>query len=101
MLVSGLDLKNYRYGYVGMDDYFMYPLLQPGSLLLIDESRRKIAAVHDRIQLVGHRWSRESHDARDFLAFLADLDELFDFRDRDLRGHGAERIEVPSQRAAV
>lgn len=44
MLVSGLDLKNHRYAYVGVEDYFMYPLLQPGSLLLIDESRRKIAA---------------------------------------------------------
>lgn len=43
MLVSGLDLKNHRYALVGMNDHFMYPLLQPGSLLLIDESRRKIA----------------------------------------------------------
>jgi transcriptional regulator with XRE-family HTH domain len=44
MLVSGLDLKNHRYAYIGLDDYFMYPMLQPGSLLLIDESRRKIAS---------------------------------------------------------
>lgn len=44
MLVSGYEPKNYRYGYVGGDDWFMYPILQPGSLLLIDENRRKIAA---------------------------------------------------------
>ncbi len=44
MLVAGLDLKNHRYAFVGLDDFFMYPLLQPGSFLLIDESRRKIAA---------------------------------------------------------
>ncbi|MGD0013342.1 MAG: helix-turn-helix transcriptional regulator [Bryobacteraceae bacterium] len=42
MLLSGLDLKNHRYGFIGTEDWTMYPLLQPGSLVLIDESRRKI-----------------------------------------------------------
>jgi transcriptional regulator with XRE-family HTH domain len=41
MLLNGLDLKQHRYGYIGSDDWTMYPLLQPGSLLLIDETRRK------------------------------------------------------------
>jgi hypothetical protein len=44
MLVSALDLKNHRYAFVGTDDWFMYPILQPGSLLLIDQSKRKITA---------------------------------------------------------
>ncbi len=44
MLLAGLDLKSHRYGFLGLDDWFMYPLLQPGSLLLIDESKSKIAA---------------------------------------------------------
>lgn len=44
MLVAGFDLKNHRYAYVGTEDTFMYPILLPGSLLLIDESRKKIAA---------------------------------------------------------
>lgn len=44
MLLNGFDLKAHRYGFVGTDDWFMYPLIQPGSLLLIDESRRKISA---------------------------------------------------------
>ncbi|QOY91664.1 helix-turn-helix domain-containing protein [Paludibaculum fermentans] len=44
MLVAGLDLKGHRYAYVGTDDWFMYPMLLPGSLLLLDESRKKIAA---------------------------------------------------------
>ncbi len=44
MLLAGLDLKAHRYGFLGLDDWFMYPLLQPGSLLLIDESKNRIAA---------------------------------------------------------
>lgn len=43
MLLAGLDLKAHRYGFLGLDDWFMFPLLQPGSLLLIDETRNKIA----------------------------------------------------------
>ena len=41
-LLSGLDLKNHRYGFIGTEDWSMYPLLQPGSLVLVDESRSKI-----------------------------------------------------------
>lgn len=44
MLLAEFDVKNYRYGYVGQEDWFMYPLLHPGSLVLIDETKRKIAA---------------------------------------------------------
>lgn len=42
MLISNLDLRNHRYGFIGLDDGFMYPLLHPGSLVLIDETKRKI-----------------------------------------------------------
>lgn len=42
MFLDGLDLKEHRYAFVGTDDWFMYPLLQPGSFLLIDETRRKV-----------------------------------------------------------
>ncbi len=42
ILLNGLDLKNHRYGYVGTEDWTMYPLVQPGALVLIDETRRKI-----------------------------------------------------------
>ncbi len=43
VLLNGLDLKNHRYGFIGTEDWTMYPLLQPGSFVLIDETRRKIA----------------------------------------------------------
>jgi len=42
MLLDALDLKEHRYAFIGTDDWFMYPLLQPGSLVLIDETRRKV-----------------------------------------------------------
>jgi hypothetical protein len=42
-LLSALDLKNTRYAYIGSEDWSMYPLIQPGSLVQIDETRRKIA----------------------------------------------------------
>jgi hypothetical protein len=44
MLLNGsMDLKNHRYGFVGTEDWSMYPLLQPGSLVVIDETRIKLA----------------------------------------------------------
>ncbi|HZO99679.1 MAG TPA: helix-turn-helix transcriptional regulator [Terriglobia bacterium] len=41
-LLSTLDFKKYRYGFVGMEDRMMVPLLRPGSIVQIDESRRRI-----------------------------------------------------------
>ena len=43
MLLNGFDLKGHRYGFIGVEDWSMYPLLAPGSLVLIDETRRKIS----------------------------------------------------------
>lgn len=42
VLLNGLDLKSHRYGFIGTEDWTMYPLLQPGSFVLIDESRRRL-----------------------------------------------------------
>ena len=44
MLLSGYDLKHHTYGYIGTDDWTMYPILQPGSFVLVDEARRKVSA---------------------------------------------------------
>jgi transcriptional regulator with XRE-family HTH domain len=41
--LDGLDLRHYRFGLIGMDDWSMYPVLQPGSLVVIDDHQRKIA----------------------------------------------------------
>jgi transcriptional regulator with XRE-family HTH domain len=42
MFLDALDLKTHRYAFIGTDDWFMYPILQPGSFVMIDESKRKI-----------------------------------------------------------
>jgi transcriptional regulator with XRE-family HTH domain len=44
MLLSGFDLKHHSYGYIGTDDWTMYPLLQPGSFVMVDQTRRKIVS---------------------------------------------------------
>jgi transcriptional regulator with XRE-family HTH domain len=41
-MLNAVDLKHHRYAFIGSEDWCMYPILQPGALVLIDESRRKI-----------------------------------------------------------
>lgn len=43
MLLNNLDLRNYRYGLIGTDDWSMFPILPPGSLVVVDDTRRRIA----------------------------------------------------------
>ena len=43
LFLSGWDLRQHRYGFIGLEDWSMFPVLRPGSLVLIDESRRRIA----------------------------------------------------------
>jgi thioredoxin reductase (NADPH) len=59
---------------VSLDHYLLKPWDPPEEELypvvddLLDAWRADAPADADRIQVVGHRWSRESHEARDFLA---------------------------------
>jgi transcriptional regulator with XRE-family HTH domain len=61
MLLNNLDLRNLRYGLIGTEDWFMYPVIPPGSLVVIDDTRRRIAtsgwsAASDRpIYFLEHR----------------------------------------------
>jgi hypothetical protein len=43
MLFDKLDPKNYRYGFVGTEDWSMFPLIPPGSLVVVDDSERRAA----------------------------------------------------------
>jgi transcriptional regulator with XRE-family HTH domain len=43
LFLESLDLKEQRYALVGTEDWFMSPLLQPGTFVSIDETQRKIA----------------------------------------------------------
>ncbi len=44
-IARSLDVKHFKYGFVGADDWSMYPILAPGSFVQIDESKRRV--VHD------------------------------------------------------
>jgi len=42
LFLETLDLRAHRYGFIGTEDWFMYPLLQPGSFVMVDETVHKI-----------------------------------------------------------
>jgi transcriptional regulator with XRE-family HTH domain len=42
MLLNQVDLRQYRYGLIGTEDWSMFPIIPPGSLVVIDDSRRRI-----------------------------------------------------------
>ena len=41
-LVGGVDVKRFRYGFIGTEDWSMHPVIPPGSLLVVDDTKRKI-----------------------------------------------------------
>jgi len=45
-----LDLRKSVYGYIGLEDYTLYPLIRPGSLVQIDPAQRKLS---------GEKWRTE------------------------------------------
>ena len=53
LLLNRLDLKAYCYGLIGSQDWTMWPLIRPGALVVIDDTKREIemsgwATEHDR-----------------------------------------------------
>jgi transcriptional regulator with XRE-family HTH domain len=49
-LIQHLDVRHSQYGYIGLEDMTLYPLLRPGSFVQIDPRVRKIQP---------HRWRTE------------------------------------------
>jgi transcriptional regulator with XRE-family HTH domain len=45
-----LDVRRSRYGFIGLGDYTMYPLLRPGSFVQIDERQRTLPAAASRTE---------------------------------------------------
>lgn len=43
-VIQNLDVRHCQYGYIGMDDYSMYPLLRPGSFVQIDGQITRVSA---------------------------------------------------------
>ncbi len=60
-ILGSLDLQHQRYGFIGSDDWFMYPILPPGSFVQIDETKKRLLVggstyEHERpIHFVEHR----------------------------------------------
>jgi transcriptional regulator with XRE-family HTH domain len=44
MLFNNIDLRNHRYGLIGTEDWSMFPIIPPGSLVVIDDTKRKIVS---------------------------------------------------------
>ncbi len=44
-LLNDVDMRQHRFGFIGMEDWSMHPVLHPGSLVLIDEGKRRIATT--------------------------------------------------------
>lgn len=42
MLLGNIDIKSNRYAWIGTEDWSMYPILAPGALIVVDETKRKI-----------------------------------------------------------
>jgi transcriptional regulator with XRE-family HTH domain len=42
--LNSLASQKYTYAFVGTEDYTMYPLLQPGSFIQVDESKRRVVS---------------------------------------------------------
>ena len=59
--LAGLDTRHCRYGLIGLEDWSMSPVIQPGAMVVIDQNRRRIVRggwtnQHDRpIYFLEHR----------------------------------------------
>jgi len=49
-LIQQLDFRHSLYGFIGMEDYTMYPLLQPGSFVQVDERRNRLEKSSSRTE---------------------------------------------------
>jgi transcriptional regulator with XRE-family HTH domain len=41
-LIRHLDIRRSQYGYIGLKDYMLYPMIRPGSFVQVDQAVRKI-----------------------------------------------------------
>lgn len=42
MLFNNIDVRDFRYGLIGTEDWSMFPVIPPGSLVVIDDTKRRI-----------------------------------------------------------
>lgn len=58
-LLRHLNIRKQRYGFIGLKDYTMYPLLRPGSFVQIDEQQKAPAAAAYRSEYERPIWFLE------------------------------------------
>ena len=49
-LIQHLDIRHSHYGYIGLEDFTLYPLLRPGSFVQIDPRVRKVQPLRWRTE---------------------------------------------------
>jgi transcriptional regulator with XRE-family HTH domain len=49
-VIQRLDVRHCQYGFIGMDDYSMYPLLRPGSFVQIDSQVNRVNTTEWRAE---------------------------------------------------
>lgn len=49
-LIQHLDIRNSQYGYIGLQDFTLYPLLRPGSFVQIDSRVRRVQPLRWRTE---------------------------------------------------
>jgi len=49
-LIQHLDLRHSLYGYIGLDDFTLHPLLRPGSFVQIDQTVKKVHTLRWRTE---------------------------------------------------
>src|SRR5260370_8439909 len=49
-LIQHLDIRHSQYGYVGLEDYTLYPMLRPRSFVQIDSRVRKVQPLRRRTE---------------------------------------------------
>lgn len=50
-LLQDINPRNQMFGYVGLEDFTMFPILRPGALVMIDGNRRRVASEGWRTEL--------------------------------------------------
>ena len=50
-LIQHLDIRHSHYGYIGLEDFTLYPLLRPGSFVQIDQRSRILPATLSRAEI--------------------------------------------------
>lgn len=61
-LIQKLDVRHCQYGYIGLEDYTMYPLLRPGSFVQIDNRASRNPASDWRTEFDRPIYFVELHD---------------------------------------